>query len=202
MKADCANCLAKACYFDAVNCTGVSHEEILQSYTDEEKRIMKAAADVEGTFYSSINRLQETVEFAKRMGYKKLGMAFCVGLAQEAELIAKYFKNQGFEFYSVCCKTCGVDKTELGLPRSNQRDHETVCNPKTQARFLNEKEVDLYLTCGLCVGHDSIFIANVKGPVTGLVAKDKMLCHVPLEAVYSGYWRHKLGIKGKPKTRS
>ena len=106
MKADCANCPTHACYTKGVNCTGVAEEEVKQAYTEEELKIMQAAAYVEGTFYSNITRLQEIGEFAKTMGYKKLGMAFCIGLNAEARYIARYYTQQGFEFYSVCCKNC------------------------------------------------------------------------------------------------
>ena len=111
MKADCANCKTHACYTKGVNCTGIDRETILASYNEEERQIMKAAAYVEGTFYSNITRLQETAEFAKAMGYKKLGMAFCIGLNAEARYIARYYEQQGFEFYSVCCKNCSFNKS-------------------------------------------------------------------------------------------
>lgn len=110
MKCDCANCPTHACYTKGVNCTGVSLEAVKETYTEEELKLMQAAAYVEGTFYSNICRLQETAEFAKAMGYKKLGMSFCIGLNAEARYIAKYFKQQGFEFYSVCCKNCSFPK--------------------------------------------------------------------------------------------
>lgn len=110
MKCDCANCPTHACYTNGVNCTGVSLETVKEAYTEEELKLMQAAAYVEGTFYSNICRLQETAEFAKAMGYKKLGMSFCIGLNAEARYIAKYFKQQGFEFYSVCCKNCSFPK--------------------------------------------------------------------------------------------
>ena len=115
MKCDCANCPTHACYTKGVNCTGVPLEAVKEAYTEEELKLMQAAAYVEGTFYSNICRLQETAEFAKAMGYKKLGMSFCIGLNAEARYIAKYFKQQGFEFYSVCCKNCSFPKKELGL---------------------------------------------------------------------------------------
>ncbi len=70
MKADCANCKIHACYTKGTNCTGIDREAILEAYTEDERRIMKAAAYVEGTFYSNITRLQETAEFAKAMGYR------------------------------------------------------------------------------------------------------------------------------------
>ena len=169
MKCDCANCPTHACYTKGVNCTGVPLEAVKEAYTEEELKLMQAAAYVEGTFYSNICRLQETAEFAKAMGYKKLGMSFCIGLNAEARYIAKYFKQPELE-------------------------HEAMCNPKCQAKFLAEKGVELYISCGLCVGHDAIFNMNAEGPVTNLVVKDRLLAHNPLGAIYSRYWKRKLGI--------
>ncbi|WP_027396578.1 DUF1847 domain-containing protein [Anaerovibrio lipolyticus] len=195
MKADCANCPSHACYTKGVNCTGYTDQEILSAYSDEEKKIMQAAAYVEGTFYSNITRLQETAEFAKTMGYKKLGMAFCIGLNSEARYIAKFFKNEGFEFYSVCCKNCSFNKKNLGLKQVKpELDHEAMCNPKFQAKILAEKGTELFISCGLCVGHDAIFNGSCPGPVTALVVKDRLLSHNPLGAIYSRYWKRKLGI--------
>ena len=65
MKCDCANCPTHACYTRGVNCTGVPLEAVKEAYTEEELKLMQAAAYVEGTFYSNICRLQETAEFAK-----------------------------------------------------------------------------------------------------------------------------------------
>ena len=62
-------------------------DEVIATYTDEEKLMMEAAAYVEATFYSNITRLQETAEFAKAMNYKRLGMAFCIGLNDEVRYI-------------------------------------------------------------------------------------------------------------------
>lgn len=195
MKCDCANCPTHVCYTKGVNCTGVDAKDVLAEYTEEERRIMKAAAYVEGTFYSNITRLQETAEFAKAMGYKKLGMAFCIGLNEEARYIARFYKQQGFTFYSVCCKNCSVAKKELGLKQVKpELEHEAMCNPKMQAKFLAEKGTELYISCGLCVGHDTIFNKSCEGPVTTLVVKDRLLAHNPLGAIYSRYWKRKLGI--------
>ena len=97
MKANCADCKSHACYTKGVNCTGVDQAEAIAAYTEEERKLMEAAAYVEGTFYSNITRLEETAEFAKKMGYKKLGMAFCIGLNAEARYIAKFFRQKGFE---------------------------------------------------------------------------------------------------------
>ncbi|WP_295715719.1 DUF1847 domain-containing protein [uncultured Mitsuokella sp.] len=195
MKCDCANCPTHVCYTKGVNCTGVDKDTALAEYTEEECRIMKAAAYVEGTFYSNITRLQETAEFAKAMGYKKLGMAFCIGLNEEARYIARFYEKQGFTFYSVCCKNGSVAKKELRLKQVKpELPHEAMCNPKMQAKFLAEKGTELYISCGLCVGHDTIFNKSCEGPVTTLVVKDRLLAHNPLGAIYSRYWKRKLGI--------
>ena len=118
-----------------------------------------------------------------------------IGLNAEARYIARYYTQQGFEFYSVCCKNCSFAKKEFGLKQVKpELDHEAMCNPKFQARFLKEKGVELFIICGLCVGHDAIFTANCDGPVTSLVVKDRLLAHNPLGAIYSRYWKRKLGI--------
>ena len=195
MKGKCASCTHHACYTKGINCTELTSDEVTAAYSDEELKIMEAAAYVEGTFYGNITRLQETAEFAKSMGYKRLGFAFCIGLNDEMRYIARYFEKEGFEVFSACCKTCSVGKKELGLKQVKpEKEHEAMCNPKFQAHFLNEANVDLYISVGLCVGHDAIFSSNCKGPVTTLVVKDRLLSHNPLGAIYSRYWKKKLGI--------
>ena len=49
-------------------------------------------------------RVQEICEFAKKMGYRKLGVAFCAGLQPEASAFSKILEVQGFEVASVVCK--------------------------------------------------------------------------------------------------
>ena len=197
MKCHCADCPTHACYTKGVNCTGTAQTDMEAAYTPEERRIMEAAAYVEGTFYSDITRLEETAEFARRMGYVTLGMAFCIGLSAEAVYIARYYEKAGFTFYSVCCKSGSVPKKAFGLKQVKPKlDHEAMCNPKAQAQFLAAQGVELFLSCGLCVGHDALFNMSCSGPVTTLVVKDRLLGHNPLAAIYSRYWKRKLGIMG------
>ncbi|MDU4961773.1 MAG: DUF1847 domain-containing protein [Sporomusaceae bacterium] len=189
----CAKCTHRKCYLEGQNCTRITPEAAAGSYQDERLEIMKAAACTEGRFYNNLTRLEETVEFCKSMKYRKLGMAFCIGLNQEAKLIEAYL-TKFFEVYSVCCKVCGVSKSQLGLEQIKPDTRETMCNPLAQAKILTEKEVDFCITVGLCVGHDALFTGACTVPVSCLVAKDRVLAHNPLGAVYSRYWRRKLGI--------
>ena len=194
MIGNCADCKNHICAAKGISCTKVDEKQIINSYSEEEHKIMQAAAFVEATYYSQLTRLEETAEFARQMGYKKLGLAFCIGLNKEAHLIKKFLAKD-FEVVSICCKNCAIAKDKLQLKKINpQSKTESMCNPKQQAQFLNDAGCDLFISCGLCVGHDAIFNKNCAGPVTTLVAKDRVLTHNPLGAVYSRYWRKKLGI--------
>lgn len=189
----CAKCTHKKCYLEGQNCTKVTVDDVKAAYTGERLEIMKAAACTEGRFYNNLTRLEETAEFCKIMGYKKIGMAFCIGLNKEAKLIEEYF-SKSFEVYSVCCKVCGVAKENLALEQIKDGARETMCNPVMQAKLLADKGVEFCVSVGLCVGHDALFSGAATVPVTCLAAKDRVLAHNPLGALYSRYWRKKLGI--------
>jgi uncharacterized metal-binding protein len=183
------------CFMKGKSCVPVEQSEVLALYDKEERRIMKAAAYVEGTFYMKYTRLQETAEFARKMGYKTIGIGFCMGIRDEAKLFAKFFADQGFEVVSVCCKNCSIPKDVLKLKKVNPKSAvEPMCNPKAQAKYLNEHGVELFVSAGLCVGHDALFSKACDGPVTTLVVKDRVLGNNPMAVVYSGYWKKKLGL--------
>lgn len=189
----CAHCQHNKCYLEGQNCTDLTLDYVKEQYKDHDLDIMKAAACTEGRHYMQLTRLEESVEFAKLLSVRKIGLAFCVGLMQEAKLITAYFERF-FEVHSVCCKVCGVDKESMALEQINPGKRETMCNPKIQARVLAEAGAEVNFTIGLCVGHDMLFTAASSVPVSCLVAKDRVLAHNPLGAVYSRYWRRKLGI--------
>ena len=69
-----------------------------------------------------------------------------------------------------------------------------MCNPLGQARALDQAGTELNLLLGLCVGHDSLFMRHSVAPVTVLAAKDRVLGHNPLAAIYmaDGYYCDKL----------
>lgn len=198
MLGNCANCsCCHICAAKGISCTPVDKEKVLAQYTEEERKIMEAAAYMEATFYMQYTRIQETAEFARQMGYTKIGLAFCIGISDEAKLLEAYFAQEGFQVTSVCCKNCGISKDILGLKKVHpERRVESMCNPKNQAALMNEAGCQLFVSAGLCVGHDAIFARNCQGPVTTLVVKDRVLNHSPLGAIYSKYWRNKLGING------
>ncbi len=141
-------------------------------------------------------RIQEIIEFARRMKYRRLGLAFCVGVRYEAKVVHELFESAGFEVVSVACKAGRIPKSELGLSKAEHVDAtidvETMCNPVFQAEVVNDSGVELNILLGLCVGHDSLFIMHAKAPVTVLAVKDRVLAHNPLGAVYQidAYYRY------------
>ena len=189
----CAQCGHKNCYKIGQNCLGWSVDDVKEQYQGRELEMMQAAACTEGRYYLKLTRLEESVEFAKLLETKKIGLAFCIGLAEEAKLIEAYFAKF-FEVHSVCCKVCAIEKDKLGLEPIKDGAKEVMCNPKVQAAILNKEATELNFTVGLCVGHDMLFTSASAAPVSCLVAKDRVMAHNPLGAVYSRYWRRKLDI--------
>jgi hypothetical protein len=61
-------------------------------------------------------RIREIAEFAKTIGAKKLGLAFCNGLADEAARAAAILEKHGIAVESVVCCCGAVDKTAHGVP--------------------------------------------------------------------------------------
>lgn len=133
-------------------------------------------------------RLQEICEFSKKMGYKRLGLAFCGGLYAEAAILSKVLEFNGFEIASVSCKAGCTPKEEIGLTDSEKvriGQFEAMCNPILQAEILNEGKTDFNIIMGLCVGHDSLFFKYAKAPTTVFAVKDRLLGHNPLAAIYT-----------------
>ena len=166
-------------------------EDAKKMYLNDEinNRLALVGAEVESQFYGKYTRVQETVEFIKRYGAKKVGIATCVGLLNEAGIFAKILRAHGIEYYSVGCKIGAVEKSEIGIPKENTltkgAKYESMCNPIMQAKILNREKTDLNILIGLCVGHDSLFIRHSEAPVTVLIVKDRVTGHNPAVALYT-----------------
>ena len=133
-------------------------------------------------------RIVEICEFAEKMGYKRLGLAFCGGLYYEAGLVESVFREWDFEVVSVICKAGRTSKEILGLEDKDTISldrKEAMCNPIYQAKLLNHEETEFNVLLGLCVGHDSLFFKYAEAPTTVLAVKDRVTGHNPLAAVYS-----------------
>jgi uncharacterized metal-binding protein len=133
-------------------------------------------------------RILELIQFAQKCGYKKLGLAFCGGLAKEARMLTEILENKGFEVVSVRCKVGATPKERIGIKPEEKiggpEKWESMCNPITQAEVMNAENVDLAIMLGLCIGHDILFIKYCRVPMTVIAVKDRVTGHNPLAALY------------------
>ena len=214
----CVDCAKKSCkskdstdhppFCLTKKLTEEEKEEMCRLYRSDEmiQKIAIASAETDGLFYGKLTRVEDTIEFAKRMGAKKIGIATCVGLLGESRTLAKILRRQGFEVYGVCCKLGATDKTCLGITEEQLASFKSgrmICNPILQAKTLNEVGTDLNILMGLCVGHDSLFIKHCTGYCTSLVVKDRVLGNNPVAALYTttSFYKKLLKPQDTPSAR-
>jgi uncharacterized metal-binding protein len=126
--------------------------------------------------------VKEVIEYSKRMRYRKLGLAFCVALRNEAKALQNMLEANGFDVISISCMAGAPSRDEVGFEEISGLG-KTMCNPLMQAEVLNENGTELNIMAGLCVGHDVLFIKHSKAGVTPLVVKDRVLQHNPAAAL-------------------
>lgn len=172
-------------------------EKVRHLYEEEENnKVSVISAQIENEFYLRYTRVEEVVEFAKRMGYSKIGIATCVGLIEESRILARILRKNGFEVYGAVCKIGSFLKTDVGVSEEDiTRTGAVMCNPIMQAEVLNQANTDFNVVMGLCVGHDSLFYKYSDALVTTLVAKDRVLAHNPVGALYQSKAYYKKLLK-------
>jgi uncharacterized metal-binding protein len=169
----------------------------------EDARMARVAARVEGLGYERAlgsaaarwTRVEDTIAFAQLMRYRRIGIATCIGLLDEAARLTSILEAQGFEVSTVCCKSGGVDKCEVGIPDAEKirpGGFEAACNPIAQAQICNRVGTELNVVLGLCVGHDALFHKHSRAPVTTLVVKDRVTGHNPVSVLYGGHYYRRL----------
>jgi len=179
---------------------GPTLTEALSRYDDPEiKEFARIASVQEGSCYAqrdakpfvmipTKSRIEELIEFSQRMGYKKLGLAFCGGLTLEASILSEILEKHGFEVISVSCKVGGIPKERIGIKDEDKIQigkFEPMCNPIAQAQILNRAGTDFNIMLGLCIGHDSLFLKFVEGLTTVFAVKDRVTGHNPMAALYT-----------------
>ena len=165
---------------DGIGAAWAAHDD------PELTRIARVAAIVESEGYCRWTRVEEICQFAKKMGFRKIGIAMCISFVDLSRVFSAILESHGFEVASVACKNGGIAKEDIGL-RDEEKirpgNFEPMCNPLSQAELLNRAGCELNVIMGLCVGHDSLFIKRSEGLVTTLVTKDRVLAHNPVGAL-------------------
>ncbi len=144
-------------------------ETFAHLYNNTDRQILKTAED---TLDPRTDRVDEIVKYARGAGIKHIGIAHCTAFMKEADALEKIFKDNGLKVDKVHCKYGKVPFNELVEGYKG-----VSCNPAGQAKYLEEKGTELNVMMGLCLGHDMIFNAKSKAPVTPLVVKDRKLLH-------------------------
>lgn len=215
VQVNCAKCPQPVCGSSAWregpnNCPAKVLPEVIEKATErclspEFRDFAMKASKQEGAGYMRLphapespsaikSRVEEIMEFAQRMGYKKLGVAYCGGVQFEASLLVPILQNRGFKVISVSCKCGSVPKEELGIKDWEKiwpGRFEPMCHPIAQAEILNSYKTDLNIMLCLCVGHDSLFLKHSEAPCTVLAAKDRVFGHAPLMALYQSRSYHR-----------
>ncbi len=197
----CASCKTLACYSGLKekapeNCPMVIETDLLKQTIEDYREKMTStlacnSARIESKGYCNWTRVEEIINFARSANYKRIGLAYCIGLRREAEKFNEIMLKNGFEMVSVVCKTSATPKETIGIDDSEKvkpGHFEAMCNPVAQAKLLNKAKTDLKIMLGLCVGHDSLFLHYAEAPVTVLAVKDRVLAHNPLGAIYASHY--------------
>jgi uncharacterized metal-binding protein len=193
---DCLACRNRVCLRGG-DCTGGMLEDG-EAAPQSVEPMLEAATDIATETERRLCRLAELVYFALEMGYRRIGIAYCVDLEEPAAILSDVL-GRTFETVPVCCKIGGVAGSEgdrrHGLPP-------IACNPAAQARVLNGCETDLNVIVGLCVGADCILARECEAPVTTLFVKDRSLANNPIGAVYSEYYLRESVTSSRPPLRN
>jgi uncharacterized metal-binding protein len=146
------------------------------------QRLAYHSARVEAEGYGRWVRLQEVAEVAQRMGYERIGVAYCPDMQREAALTSRYLRLRGHD---------------VVLPTPDG------CDPVGQAALFHDEEVQLIVVAGMCVGHDALLLRHARAPVTCLVVRDLRLRHNPVGAIYArrGYLKSALYARRRPDGR-
>lgn len=158
----CALCRIKEC-IRGKNCSVIKSE---LEYTGDDLASIQISAWLESNHVKR-TKLEEIIIYAKKLGYKKIGVAFCIEYDQEARLVYDIFSKY-FEVFSVCCKVCSFEKSSLGIKKPEDLEFEAICNPIGQALLLNNDFTNLNITLGLKTGYDILFAKYSEAPSIAL----------------------------------
>jgi len=151
----------------------MGNDNFTSLYNDNDKQILKLAED---SLNPRIDRVNEIIGYSREAGIKKIGIANCTVFNKEADQLELILLNSGFQIEKVNCKLGRVPFNDI-IPGYKG----VSCNPAGQANYLHEKGTELNIVMGLCLGHDMIFNARSKAPVTTLLVKDRKLNHNTLK---------------------
>lgn len=184
----CATCKKRSCLLydqknPPLNCPmqdQITLQECKKAYFDNDGGKLYLSTFETAAEAKELNetRLLEAIRFAKKNGWKKIGIAHCIGFCKEAAVASKLIKNAGLECESVVCTNGGINLCEYtSIPENHLDDKEhnyaVGCNPIGQAKYLEKANTDFNLIFGLCVGHDALFTKHSHVLTSVIMVKDR-----------------------------
>ncbi len=128
-------------------------------------RLLKNAALIEARGYGRWTRLREVAEFARILGFRRVGIGSSPDLAEAAGGVASLLNTYG-----------------LGAIVAEPRG---TFDPEGQADFLNREGTELNIVAGMGVAAEAVFLKTCHSPSTVLFARDRRLYHNPAAALYT-----------------
>ena len=180
---DCLRCRDRVC-LRGQPCPGLVPDLHCRAAEPNQARLLETATDIACETERRLCRVAEFVHFCHGVGYQHVGIAFCVELYRETQILA-HLLRRFLQVTPVCCKIGGRRISEEELP---SRPCHIACNPLGQAAELNRRGADINTIVGLCIGCDLLFAQHSRAPVTTLFVKDRSLANNPVGALYSDYY--------------
>jgi len=194
---DCLSCRDRVC-LSGEPCPGLVPDLHCRVPDADEEGLLEVATDIACETERRLCRVAEFVHFCHGMGYRHAGIAFCVELYRETQILAHLFRRF-LRVTPVCCKIGGRRISEEEIP---SRPCHIACNPAGQAAELNRRNTEINAIVGLCIGCDLIFAQHSNAPVTTLFVKDRSLANNPVGALYSNYYLAELADGSQAVTAS
>ncbi len=181
LQIDCVECVDRIC-LKGSNCAPQLGSMFSGEKYSKVRHSMEVTMDIAAETHRKLCRVAEFIYYCIGMEFKHVGIAFCVEMFRETEILTRLLRRF-FTVSPVCCKVGGHTEHDLITASSG-----VLCNPIGQARVLNGLKTDINVTVGLCVGVDLIFAEHSEIPTSTLFVKDKSLANNPVGALYSKYY--------------
>jgi uncharacterized metal-binding protein len=194
---DCLRCRDRVC-LEGQLCPGLIPDLHCPKADASTAGLLEAATDIACETERRLCRVAEFVHFCHGMGYDHVGIAFCVELYRETQILVHLFRRF-LRVTPVCCKIGGQRLAQEEVP---SRPCHIACNPVGQAAELNRRGTQINAIVGLCLGCDVVFTQHSRGPVSTLFVKDRSLANNPVGALYSNYYLTELADDIRPAKAS
>jgi uncharacterized metal-binding protein len=172
----------------------------------EQLQILQLMDSITHKHEGKLCRLAELVSFCLEMKYERVGIAFCIELLKQAEIVTAVLRRF-FEVFPVCCQVVSSQGKEV-LPEDRagaaqiRPPGRIRCNPVAQAEILNRADTDLNVMLGLSLGADCLFTQESRAPVTTLFVKDKSVEDDPICIAYSKNYLTEIALLSPPENQS